>query len=116
MTERDTMTRLAQPVDQLDPTIEFRRDRHDAYVRRCALDLAKNIRCIELSTFTTFTTSSTSAPQSGQRSTRTAKTTFWLRPFVFHVDEVAFEVRRKHTCTARLRQPTRATDLFEHRA
>ena len=128
MTERNTMTRRAQPLDQLDPAIEFRRDGHDADVRRCALDLAKNIRCIELSSFSTpstlstastlstTSTLSTSAPQSGQRRTRTAEATFWLRAFVFHVDEIAFEVRRKHTRTARLRQPTRATNLFQYGA
>ena len=47
MAKRDTKPARREPVNQIDPAVDLRRDGNDADVWRAALDLAEDLRAIE---------------------------------------------------------------------
>ena len=99
-------------MNEIQATVDLRRERDDADVRRAALDLAQHIARVEIGRRWRV---HRRRSQTGQRRARRAETARGLGAAIFGTEKIALEVGWQHACRMRRRRRADLTHLLEHR-
>src|SRR5262245_16493979 len=103
MAQRHPVAAGRQPCNQFQTAVQLGSKRDDADVRRCTLDLPKDVSRLEWTFLSRPSSAARLLGPAVQRPTRTAQTVDRLRAVVLDVDEVALEMRRQNARAARPR-------------